>query len=172
MAGTLLAGKGVEGPSGPLPRSGRWPWTRAGLSGVVALMVPFTWVLQIDGCTEMVEGRATGYDLLRDLDFTWPDAALAAVLFVVAILTPKAAAFAETKRGRVWIHVAGLVATAVLVARGISLVTGTTQIRSVQPAGIIVLLALLGAFADAVARVARSTMERMDADRRVRERGG
>jgi hypothetical protein len=135
---------------------------------VVFAMLPFTWVLQLDGCTETVEGRATGYDLLRDLDLTAPDALLVAMLALVALLAPKMATYAASRPSRTWTHVAGLVATGVLVGRGVTLILGTTQVRTVQPAGILVLLALLAAFVDAIGRVALSAMERVDHDRRVR----
>jgi hypothetical protein len=154
------------------PKSLRWPWTRTSLSGVIALMLPFTWVLQIDGCSETVEGRATGYDLLADLHFTAPDLTLALVLFVVALFAPRAAWVAGGPKPRLWVHAAGLFATAILVARGISLVIGTTQIRSVQPAGLVVLVALVTAFVDAIARVAFGFIERSDAVRHEHARDG
>jgi hypothetical protein len=154
------------------PKSLRWPWTRVGVSSVVAIMLPFTWVLQIDGCTETVEGRATGYDLVSELHFTTPDLLLALVLFVVALFAARAAWIAGGPMPRLGVHVVGLFATSILVARGISLTLGTTQIRSVQPAGLIVLVALVVAFVDAIARVGFGFMERMDERRHERARDG
>jgi hypothetical protein len=172
MATTTVFGHAVHPTSATFPKSLRLPWTRAGMAGVVASMLPFTWVLQIDGCTESVEGRATGYDLLSDLHFTTPDLALAVVLFLLVVFAPRAAWFAGKPRARLGVHVLGLVATAILVTRGVSLVFGTTQVRAVQPAGAIVLIAMAVAFFDAVARVAVGFMERTDQWLRQHARDG
>ena len=154
------------------PRSLRHPWTRAGLSGLVLTMLPFTWVLELDGCTDSVRRSATGIDLLSELDLVPPDLALALVLSVVALLTPRAAAFAGGARNRVWVHALGLLATSVIAGRGILLVIGSTEVRTIQAAGLVVVSALVTALLDAIVRVGFGAMEKMDHDRHVRARGG
>jgi hypothetical protein len=171
-ATTTVFGHAVHPSSPTFPQSLRLPWTRAGTSGVVALMLPFTWVLQLDGCTETVVGHATGYDLLSELHFTTPDLALAIALFFLAVFAPRAAWYAGKPRARLGVHLAGLGATTILVARGVSLVLGTTEVRAIQPAGAIVVVALAVAFLDAIARLAMGFMERTDQWLRQHARDG
>src|SRR4051812_12900288 len=98
----------------PAPRCARWPWARASLSGLVIALLPFTWVVQLDGCTQTVEGRRTGIDLLRDVPLDTLDVGLALFLFALVVVTPWWAGQVERSMTRVGLHFAGFVATAAL----------------------------------------------------------
>jgi hypothetical protein len=141
------------------PRSARWPWARGGLSGIIAMLLPFTWVIDLDGCTASIEGRRTGFDLLRDLPFDALDLVLVVFLLTLAIAAPRWAGLAERSSTRLGVHIAGLAATAALAFEGLSLLFGRVEVRAIQPAGYLVLASLLGCFVDAIARVVLGTVE-------------
>jgi hypothetical protein len=140
-------------------RSAQWPWARAGLSGLVAMLLPFTWVLQIDGCTQTLEGTRTGVDLLRSLYLEPLDLWLALVLLAFVVFAPRWAAMIPHASTRLVLHVAGLVSTAALAFEGLSLLFGAGEIRTLQPAGYLVLLALLASCFDAALRVVFGSIE-------------
>ncbi len=152
----------------PLPRSARWPWARAGLSAIIAAVLPLTWVVQIEGCSQAVGpttsgpivGRAsTGLDLLRDLEPSALQLGLALAVALIVLAEPTWSAMASRASSRVAVHLVGLLATAGFWLEGLTLVFGATGTRLVQPAGYLVLTCLFACLGDAIARVVLALFE-------------
>jgi hypothetical protein len=143
----------------PTPRSARWPWTRASLSGVIGVLLPFTWVVQLDGCTQTLGRSSTGIDLLREVQLGLPDLALVLALFALVIAGARWAGMIRQAPPRLGLHVLSLIATGALAFRGLSLVFGEQVIRTLQPAGYLVITALVACVVDAVVRVVLGAQE-------------
>jgi hypothetical protein len=136
------------------PRSVRWPWTRVGLSGIVAALLPAAWVTQVDGCTQQEEGLRTGVQLVSAI--RWDQLGAVAILSLVLLgtwLAPSVARAAKERIGlRLLAHAVGLGAT-VLYALTIVFVLDPIFARTyLEPAGRAVLTTAILSVFDAAGR--------------------
>lgn len=135
------------------PRSVRWPWTRTGLSGIAAALLPAVWVTQYDGCTNQEEGPRTGVQLVQAIHWQELEFTLVLVLVLLATwLAPVAARAAPRLAWRLVAHAAGLAAT-VLYAMIVVIVLDPIFTRTVlEPAGRAVLTTVILSVFDAAGR--------------------
>ncbi len=133
----------------------RWPGLRAALGGVLPLLLPVPWVLEVKGCDGHGEPQLrTGVDLLAEL----PPASVAVVVLGLALLV----ALPFLARGRspgraALLHLAGVADAALLLWLGWMVLFFTIfEERTLKPAGAAV-MGLLGALGvDALVRAGLS----------------
>jgi hypothetical protein len=142
------------------PRSTRQPWVRSGLMGLVPLLLPFVWVLEINSCgnaapatTEITGTMVVGHFELEGWLLIVP-------VVLLVLLTPFAANRLAREGLRVLVHVLGLVATA-LAGWGATMAMLFTIFseREAKGVGWVVLACFGGALLDALLRVVWSTQE-------------
>lgn len=128
--------------------------------GLVPLLLPFVWVLELDSCGHAVplEKEITGLMVFGRFDVEgW---LLLAAVMLVSVSPPFLAAKISHLGHRVWLHVAGLVAAAVagyLSLFGIFFALFADRV--VRGVGWLVLAAFAVSLVDAVLRVVWSTQE-------------
>lgn len=141
------------------PRSTRQPWVRTGLMGLVPLLLPFVWVLELDSCGHApVQTELTGTMVIGKFELEgW---AVALPVLLVLVLTPYLAARVAKLGLRVLVHVLGLIA-ALFAAWGAFFVMLFTIFseRAFYGVGWVVLGSFVGSILDAVLRVIWSTQE-------------
>ncbi|MDP3154637.1 MAG: hypothetical protein Q8N23_18305 [Archangium sp.] len=142
------------------PRSTRRPWIRSGLMGLVPLLLPFVWVLELDACGHAVplEKELTGLMVFGRFDVEgW---LLVAAVMLAALITPYLAAKVSQLGSRVWLHVVGLVAAGLAgYVAFFGMFFTLFADRVVRGVGWVVLAAFALSFVDAVVRVVWSTQE-------------
>ncbi len=128
--------------------------------GLVPLLLPFVWVLELDSCGHAVplEKEITGLMVFGRFDVEgW---LLVTAVMLAALLTPFLAMKLSHLGSRVWMHVAGLVAAGVAGYVALfGLFFALFADRVVRGVGWLVLAAFAGSFVDAVLRVVWSTQE-------------
>ena len=141
------------------PRSTRQPWVRTGLMGLVPLLLPFVWVLELDSCGHApVQTELTGTMVIGKFELEgW---AVALPVLLVLVLTPYLAARVAKPGLRVLVHVLGLIA-ALFAAWGAFFVMlfAIFSERVFYGVGWVVLGSFVGSIVDAVLRVIWSTLE-------------
>lgn len=130
----------------------RWPWLRGGLLGLVPLLLPFVWAVEVDSCGHAPRRtEETGLDLVLELDAeAW---AVIVPVLLIAIGTPRLARALLRPGHRLLIHLGGLVASgAALWGAFMVLFFTIFSQRTPRPAGLAFLLTFVGAAVDAVVR--------------------
>lgn len=145
-----------------VPRSARHPWVRTGLMGLVPLLLPFVWVLDLDSCGHPVPvvTELTGTMVMGKFELEgW---AVVVPVLLVVLLTPwLAPRVPRLGLGlRVLVHVLGLLA-ALLAAYGafFAMLFAIFSERTFSGVGWIVVGSFVGSIVDAVLRVIWSTQE-------------
>ena len=128
--------------------------------GLVPLLLPFVWVLELESCGHAVpiEKEITGLMMFGRFDVEgW---LLVASVMLVALITPFLAMKLSHLGYRVWIHVAGLIAAGFAGYGALfGMFFALFADRVVRGVGWLVLACFLGSFVDAVVRVVWSTQE-------------
>lgn len=141
------------------PRSSRHPWVRSGLMGLVPLLLPFSWVLELDSCGHTpVQTELTGTVVLGRFELEgW---AVAVPVLLVLLLTPYLAPRVAALGPRVLVHVLGLIA-ALLATWGAFFVMlfSIFSERVFFGVGWIVFGCFVGSIVDALLRVVWSLQE-------------
>lgn len=143
----------------------RWPALRGGLLGLVPLLAPFVWVVEVDSCGHAPRSsELTGVDVLTRMDADgW---AVAAPVLGLVVLTPWLAARLAAPGWRLLVHVVGLIASAfALWGAGMVLLFTIFSQRTPRLAGLVYLAAFLGLVVDAVVRVTWSVQALLHARR-------
>lgn len=144
----------------PEPRSARHPWVRSGLTGLLPVLLPFAWVLELDSCGHPVplETEITGTMIIGRFELEGWMVVVPVLLLVV--LTPYLAPRVQRLGLRVLLHVAGLGA-ALFAAWGAFFAMFFTIFTERVPRGVgwVVLAAFVGSIIDAMLRVVWSAME-------------
>ena len=141
-------------------RSTRHPWVRTGLMGLVTLLLPFVWVLELDSCghpvpmtTELTGAMVVGKFELQGWMLVVP-------VLLLVVLPPYFALKIPRLGWRVLLHAVALVA-ALFAAWGAFMAMFFTLFteREARGAGWVVLAAFAGSVLDASLRVVWSTQE-------------
>ena len=143
------------------PRSTRQPWVRSALVGLVPLLLPFVWVLELDSCGQPAVPRAT--DITGTMvvgKFELDGWAVVIPVLLVVVLTPFLAPRIQRLGARVFVHALGLLAT-VFAAWGafFAMLFTIFSERSPKGAGWLVLAAFAAAIIDAGLRFGWSLQE-------------
>lgn len=142
------------------PRSTRRPGIRSGLMGLVSLLLPFVWVMELDSCGHAVplEKEITGLMVFGRFDVEgW---LLVASVLLVMLGTPFVAAKISQLGYRVWLQVTGLLAAGLAGYVALfGMFFALFADRVVKGVGWLVIAAFVGSFIDAVLRVVWSTQE-------------
>ncbi len=141
-------------------RSARHPWVRTGLMGLVPVLLPFVWVLDLDSCGHPVPvaTELTGTMVVGKFELEgW---AVVLPTLLVLVLTPYLAPRVAKLWLRVLVHVLGLIA-ALFAAWGAFFVMLFTIFseRVFFGVGWVVLGSFVGSILDAALRVIWSTQE-------------
>ncbi len=141
-------------------RSARYPWARGGGSGLILLVTPFVWVVDVSSCGGQapVQTELTGLVLLGRFDLgltSWLTACWA-----VAVATPFLANRVQRAGAEVWVQVLGLVATGLFAYVGMFGMFFTIfSDRTPRLAGVVVLSVFGAMVLDAVTRVGLSVRQ-------------
>lgn len=141
-------------------RSARYPAVRGGLSGLLSLLMPFVWVVDVSSCggDGPVQRELSGLALLGRFELRWT--ALVLLTVVVSAVTPFIAARVTKAARELWVHVLGLVATGFFAWLGhMTMFFTIFSERDLRGAGVLVLVVLASMVADAVARVGFSARQ-------------
>lgn len=141
-------------------RSVRYPWARGGLSGLLMLLTPFVWVVDVSSCggNGPVQTELTGLALLGKFDLEWTSLVLLSMAFTV--LTPFMALKVTRAAWESCVHVLGLVATGFFVWLGhMTMFFTLFTDRSPYGVGVLVLAVLLALLIDAGARLVFSVQQ-------------
>lgn len=141
-------------------RSTRHPWVRSGLMGLLPVLLPFAWVLELDSCGHPVplETELTGTMIIGKFELEgWM---VVVPVLLVVVLTPFLAPRVQRPGLRVLVHSAGLVA-AVFAGWGAFFAMFFTIFTERVPkgAGWVVLAEFAGSIVDAILRVVWSALE-------------
>lgn len=144
----------------PTRRSVRYPWARGGLSGLLMLLAPFVWVVDVNSCggNGPVQTELTGLALMGKFDLEWTAWVLLTMAFTV--LTPFMAMKVTRAAWEISVHVLGFVATGFFVWLGhMTMFFTIFTDRSPYGAGVVVIITLLALIADAGARLVFSVLQ-------------
>lgn len=92
-------------------RSARYPWARGGLSGLILLLTPFVWIVDVSSCGGQgpVATEITGLVLLGRFDVVLTSWLVGC--WALAVATPFVANRVQRAGAEVWVQLLGLVAT-------------------------------------------------------------
>ncbi|MFO0598200.1 MAG: hypothetical protein U0228_23050 [Myxococcaceae bacterium] len=140
--------------------SERLPGVRGGLFGLIALLAPFTWVLEVESCAGKppVETEYTGTQLFAkfDADAWW----VLIPTLVLCVLAPFVAREIARPALKLTVHVTGLLASAFGVWFGAMLLTfAIFSERKPHKVGWLVTVLLVGVVLDALLRLGWSVRE-------------
>lgn len=141
-------------------RSTRHPWVRTGLMGLVPLLLPFVWLLELDSCGHQVPlaTELTGVMVVGKLELQgWM---LVVPVLLLVLLPPYFASRIPRLGWRVLLHAVALLA-ALVAAWGAFMVMFFTLFTEREPRGVgwVVVAAFAGSVLDASLRVGWSTQE-------------
>lgn len=141
-------------------RSVRYPWARGGLSGLLMLLAPFVWVVDVSSCggNGPVQTELTGLVLMGKFDLDWTVSVLLTMAF--SVLTPFVAIKVANAVGEIFVHVVGVIATVFFAWLGhMTMFFTIFTDRSPYGAGIVVIITLLALIIDAFARLIFSVLQ-------------
>ena len=140
-------------------RSSRQPFVRAGLMGLVPLLLPFVWILELDSCGHApTETPITGLELVDKLHGDVWAIFLPAVL--VCVVTPFVALRLVAPLGRMLVHVLGLLAALLTgYAAGFVMFFSLFTNRTARGVGWLVIALFVASVIDAALRVVWSVRE-------------
>ena len=141
-------------------RSVRYPWARGGLSGLLLLLTPFVWVVDVSSCggNGPVQTELTGLALMGKFDLEWTSWVLLTMFFTV--LTPFVAMKVARAGWEIFVHLLGFVATGFFVWLGnMTMFFTIFTDRSPRAAGVLVIITLLSLILDAGARLVFSVLQ-------------
>lgn len=140
-------------------KSSRQPFVRAGLMGLVPLLLPFVWVLELDSCGHApVATQLTGLELVGK--FNGDAWAITIPALLLCVGTPFLAARLAAPGWRLVVHLAGLVAAGFSAyAAAIVMFFTIFSSRSARGVGWLVVALFVGSLLDALLRVFWSVRE-------------
>ncbi|MGV3624744.1 MAG: hypothetical protein ACO1OB_28245 [Archangium sp.] len=141
-------------------RSVRYPAVRGGLSGLLMLLAPFVWVVDVSSCggNGPVERELTGLALMGKFDLEWTAWVLAAM--TVTVVIPFIAVRIQRPGREVGLQLLGLVATVFFAWLGqMTMFFAIFSERVPRIAGVVVMGSFVAMISDAIARLVFSVKQ-------------